>query len=874
MTNTQAKGYNGNVNLKKARQQVGWTADMLQEYLKCKDDPIYFAEKYIQIVHVDRGLIPIVLYDYQKEIIEKLTHNRRVTVVTSRQAGKALDLDTDIPTTTGWKKMKDIQPGDKVFDMDGNPCNVTFKSGIHYKPTYKVTFSDGTSAVACKDHLWYVGDNKKPSAGLHEVDTKTLYHTGLKLYNSKIENRFYIPVGNAIQYKDKDLSIDPYVLGLWLGDGIAQAGKIVMLEEDFNAIKHLIPYDYKINRYDKRNQNILYVKIDGLHTKLRELNLLNNKHIPEVYLQASVEQRLSLLRGMMDTDGHPQTTLCEFTQSIKHVNLLTQMKELITSLGYKYSTYQYLDTLHPSETIRFSTHDVKVFSLPRKANKQKLTTHTKNRKRFIVSIDQIETKPTACITVDSPTRTYRCTRDYIVTHNTTTAAAVILHYILFNKHKRVALLANKGDAAREILDRIKLSFESLPDWLQQGVVEWNKGSIELENGSIVIAAATSSSAIRGKSINLLYIDEAAFVEGWDEFFASVFPTISSGDTTKILFTSTPNGLNHFYKTCMGAKEGTNGYEYVEVPWQKVPGRDEAWRKETLAAMDFDHEKFAQEFQCAWIGSSGTLISGAVLKTLVSANPIVSRDGLSVYKEKEGNHQYVLVADVSRGKGLDYSAFQVIDVTQMPYVQVCTYKNNMVTPLDYAGTIFQTAKAYNNASILVEINDTGGQVADSLFYDYEYEGIIYTENAGARGKRISAGFTKGGGSTDRGVRTTKTVKAIGCSMLKLLVEQRQLIINDHNTIFEMSRFSKKGTSYEAEPGCNDDLVMGLVLFGWMSDQQYFRDLTDINTLMKLRDKTDEELENDLVPFGFIDTGHDEHEDVIDLTVTPSREFQFF
>ena len=456
---------------------------------------------------------------------------------------------------------------------------------------------------------------------------------------------------------------------------------------------------------------------------------------------------------------------------------------------------------------------------------------------------------------------------------TTTAAAVILHYILFNDHKLVGLLANKGDAAREILDRIKIAYEALPEWLQQGVVEWNKGSIELENGCKVLAAATSSSAIRGKSVSLLYIDEAAFVENWDEFFASVYPTISSGNTTKMLFTSTPNGLNHFYKTCMGAKEGTNGYQYIEVPWQRVPGRDEKWRKDTLAAMDFDMEKFAQEFECAWLGSSGTLISGAVLKTLVSQNPLMARDGLTVYENKVGNHTYVLVADVSRGKGLDYSAFSVIDVTTMPYKQVCTFRNNMITPLDYAEIIYRTAKGYNNASVLVEINDTGGQVADSLFYDFEYEGIIYTENAGARGKRISAGFSKGG--ADRGIRTTKTVKGIGCSMLKLLVEQRQLIINDHNTIHELSRFSKKGASYEAESGANDDLVMGLVLFSWMTDQQYFKELTDINTLMKLRDKTEEEIEQDLMPFGFMDDGQpDDLESVIDLTLTPRREFQFF
>ena len=452
---------------------------------------------------------------------------------------------------------------------------------------------------------------------------------------------------------------------------------------------------------------------------------------------------------------------------------------------------------------------------------------------------------------------------------TTTAAAIILHYVLFNSHKRVALLANKGDAAREILDRIKISYESLPDWLQQGVVEWNKGNIVLENGSIIIAAATSSSAIRGKSVNFLYIDEAAFVENWDEFFASVYPTISSGNTTKMLFTSTPKGLNHFYKTCMGAKEGTNGYEYVEVPWQKVPGRDEAWRQRTLAAMDFDYEKFAQEFECSWIGSSGTLIAGATLKTLVNKQPLHSSDGLTQYVLPEKDRQYVMTVDVSRGKGLDYSAFQVIDITAMPYNQVCVYKNNMVTPMDYSSVIHRISKVYNDATVLVEINDIGGQVADSLYSDYECENLIYTENGGARGKRISAGFSK---TSDRGVRTTKSVKAVGCSMLKLLVEQRQLIINDHDTINELSKFSKKASSYEAESGANDDLVMCLVLFAWMSDQQYFKELTNINTLQFLRDKTEEDMENYFLCFGFADNGNTDDNSIIDLTETPSSEFR--
>lgn len=466
---------------------------------------------------------------------------------------------------------------------------------------------------------------------------------------------------------------------------------------------------------------------------------------------------------------------------------------------------------------------------------------------------------------------------------TTTAACIILHYILFNDHKTVALLANKGDAAREILDRVKAAYEALPDWLQQGVEEWNKGNISLENGCKVIAAATSSSAIRGKSISLLYIDEAAFVEGWDEFFASVFPTISSGETTKILFTSTPNGLNHFYKTCEGAmapkdSKEYNGYEFVRVPWQQVPGRDEKWQQETLAAMDFDLQKFSQEFECEFLGSSGTLISGAVLKSLVSRTPLYDRDGLTIYEEPAKGNQYSIVADVSRGKGLDYSACQVIDITKMPYRQVAAYRNNMVTPQDYSGTLHLLAKKYNEAAILVEINDSGQQIADSLHFDYEYDNLIYTENAGARGKRISAGFAKRGKfGVDRGVRTTKTVKSIGCSMIKLMIESRQLIINDHQTIYELSRFSRKANSYEAEPGCHDDLVMGLVLFGWMSDQQYFKDLTNINTLNVLREKTDEDLENELDSF-FMDDGHSiDHEeipDVIDLTENPLREYQFF
>jgi len=448
----------------------------------------------------------------------------------------------------------------------------------------------------------------------------------------------------------------------------------------------------------------------------------------------------------------------------------------------------------------------------------------------------------------------------------TTTCAFILWYIIFNPEKTVALLANKGDTAREILGRVQLAYQHLPKWLQQGVKEWNKGSFELENNSRVIAAATSSDAIRGYSINMLFIDEAAFIDNWDDFFTSVYPTISSGTESKIVLVSTPNGLNHFYSIWINAVEQRSQYKALKVLWQNVPGRDAQWQQDTLAAMNFDLEKFDQEYNCEFLGSSGTLIAGWKLKELIHKSPIVERDGLVQYAAPEKDHIYIMVCDVSRGKGLDYSAFQVIDVTKMPYNQICIYRNNAVSPVDYADIIHRTAKAYNNASVLVEINDIGEQVSHSLHYDFGYENVLFTENAGRSGKRITGGF--GGHNIDKGIRTTKVVKSIGCSIMKLLIEQNQFIINDFHTINELSTFSKKGNSYEAESGKHDDLVMCLVLFAWLSEQQYFKDYTNINTLMSLREKTEEDMEQDMAPFGFIDDGREEYDEGIEQFVPDS------
>ncbi len=433
---------------------------------------------------------------------------------------------------------------------------------------------------------------------------------------------------------------------------------------------------------------------------------------------------------------------------------------------------------------------------------------------------------------------------------TTAMTGYLLWYVLFHKHKDVAILANKGKTAMEILSRIQKSYTYLPTWIQQGVETWNKGSFILENGSRIIADTTASDALRGYAFSVIVIDEAAHIDNWDDFYTSVYPVISSGQQSKLVLISTPFGLNHFYQFYSLAKQGKNDFSIIEVPWQRVPNRDQTWRDKTLAAMNYNVEKFEQEFSNEWLGSSGTLISGACLKMMQSdiEVPIQGGNGLCIYRAPEPEHSYVITVDVSRGKGLDFSAFQLIDVTRFPYEQVATYRSNQVTIQDYSDFINVMGRHYHNAMVLVEINDIGEQVSSCLF-DLEYEHVLCTEAAG-KGKRLTTWVKPGG---DLGIRTTKTVKNIGCSMLKLLLEQNGLKLHDANTIGELSTFSKKNQSYEAEEGCHDDLVMGLVLFGWMTTQDLFKGFTDFNAVQSLRDMTADQIENQMILFGWVNPG---------------------
>jgi len=573
----------------------------------------------------------------------------------------------------------------------------------------------------------------------------------------------------------------------------------------------------------------------------------------------------------------------------------------------------------------------------------------------------------------------------------TTTVSYLLHYALFNPNSNIAILANKSSTARDILGRVQLAYENLPKWMQQGVINWNKGNIELENKSVIVAAATSSSAIRGGSYNIIFLDEFAFVPAniAEQFFSAVYPTISAGTQTKMIIVSTPYGMNQFYKLWTDAENKRNDYVPIEVHWSEVPGRDEAWKEATIR--NTSAEQFQQEFECVdgntivetedgkikiedlykkllkkrvgqmfrtntdnikilstsgfsnfngiqkvkrnlyqhiifddkseiktsinhpfgkdkilarnvkvgdylsskkvlynelvnekiflydpinvekenlyitngvvshnceFLGSVNTLINPSKIKTLAYMNPIQSNAGLDVYEDPIKGNTYVCTVDVARGVSKDYSAFLILDVTQMPFKIVAKFRNNEIRPLLFPHTIDQVCKAFNHAHVLVETNDLGQQIAEALQFELEYDNLLMTTQRGRAGQILGAGFS--GRGSGFGVKMTKQIKKIGCANIKTLIESDKVIIQDFNIIEEMSTFIRKGQSWQADDGANDDLMMCLVIFGWLSNQPFFKELTDTNARQMLYEEQQHLIEQDMAPFGFVDDGTPDHE----------------
>jgi hypothetical protein len=329
----------------------------------------------------------------------------------------------------------------------------------------------------------------------------------------------------------------------------------------------------------------------------------------------------------------------------------------------------------------------------------------------------------------------------------------------------------------------------------------------------------------------------------------VYPTISSGKKTKVMIVSTPHGMNMFYKLWTDAENQRNTYIPIEVHWSEIPGRDEEWKEETIKNTSVS--QFNTEFECEFLGSIDTLISSQKLKIMAYINPIQSNAGLDVYEKPQAGHTYVLTADVSRGTKNDYSAFIVFDVSQMPYRIVAKYRDNEIKPLLFPTKIHDIARAYNQAFVLIEVNDIGEQVASTMQFDLEYDNLIMASMRGRAGQILGGGFS--GGRAQLGVRTTKAVKRIGCSNLKQLIEDNKLIIEDLDIISELSTFIVKGQSFEADEGCTDDLVACLFIFAWTSDQTYFKELTDMDVRQTMMREQQDALEQDMAPFGFVVTG---------------------
>jgi hypothetical protein len=440
------------------------------------------------------------------------------------------------------------------------------------------------------------------------------------------------------------------------------------------------------------------------------------------------------------------------------------------------------------------------------------------------------------------------------TGKSTTCVSYLLHYAIFNDNVNIAILANKASTARDLLGRLQLAYENLPKWMQQGIIAWNKGSLELENGSKISANSTSSSAVRGGSYNVIFLDEFAFIPNHiaDDFFASVYPTISSGSSTKVIIVSTPRGMNHFFRMWHDAERDKNEYVPTDVHWSEVPGRDDKWKEQTIA--NTSEAQFRVEFECEFLGSTNTLINASKLKNLVYEQPIKRNAGLDIYENAKPENNYLITVDVARGLGNDYSAFIVFDITAFPYKVVAKYRNNEIKPMLFPNIIREVGKAYNDAWLLIEVNDIGDQVANILHYDLEYENLLMASMRGRAGQIVGTGFS--GKKSQLGVRMTAAVKKLGCSNLKTFLEDDKLLTVDYEIINELTTFSQKHNSFEAEEGCNDDLAMCLVIFAWLVAQDYFKEMTDNDIRKRIYEEQRNQIEQDMAPFGFISDGLDE------------------
>lgn len=861
-TNELSTGYLGNNKLKKDGIISPWTDDQLKELRKCARDPIYFAKKYVHIfVASERKFLPFAMRPYQEKMLKAFMANRETVCKLPRQSGKALSTQTLIPTPDGFKKMGDICVGDKVFGRNGEIVTVTVVSPIMYAHTcYDVVFNDGSIITADADHIWRVHD-RWSNKSERDMTTQEMLDSGV-LIGNKNESRFKIRNARAVPHSKKDVTLDPYLFGYWLGDGTSATGTITHHEVDSFFIGEFEKFGYRTRTTeDKRRPHIKRTRIYGLTRVLKNLGALDNKHIPDVFKYSDIDDRFALLQGIMDTDGTVKKNSSYFEITMKEGRLIDDIQELIQSLGIivKKNTRIIRGRNYTRLLFGYNYTDndkQPPFRLKRKIDCVVQSYRPEFDYRFIKEIRIVNSIPVKCIGVSGDDHMYLAGNNYIPTHNTTVAVAFFLWCTIFQGAFKIAILANKHPLARDILKRYQEAYERLPKWMQQGVKVWNKGDIELENGAKIKTGATTSSSIRGETFNLVFLDEFAHIssELAAEFFQSVHPTITEDKDAKMIVVSTPKGMNHFHKMWVDSVNGKSSLTPVEILWNEVPGRNEAFRKKIIDSYGEDY--FEQEYACEFIGGSNTLISASKLKTLVWIESIKSQieiEGLKLYFEPIKNRTYTVTCDTSRGLGNDYSAFIVVDITEYPHKVVATYRNNKISAFYFPAVIATIARMYNDAYILVETNDLGESVINTLYHDLEYENLFTTKTKERRGTTLAASF---GPLYRLGVKTSKTVKAVGCTNLKTLIETDKFQINDHTIFQELNNFVSNGVSYAAVDGEHDDLAMCCVLHAWMVTQEFFKAITDSDLRKKIQED-ESAIYSDALPFGFITTGEEEY-----------------
>jgi len=935
MATKKKSSYLGNPHLKKVGVPVSLTEQDVREYIKCRDDPVYFAQNYVKIITLDRGFVPIDLYPFQKEAIENIHNNRFVIVKAGRQVGKCFFINTIV-------KIRNTKSGEifettigefyeyisRVSDLQEEYESAPFSHKKYTQDDYLGIYSDVSQhslgfGISNKQSVKESSRRKEPRISawreilsffrkicqgwearknIQERDGKKKekwkLHDNARLLAE--ENKWQSGISQQTSFKKTiDIFFGEVCARAWRGNGKGNldrtTSKVVKKFQETKLFKNFakiiqsnyeklffgnslfcnlgasryapvqeqgISFEIEQRKYgdarfyrfgEKENNRIrwgLLAQWSSSEQKERR-SKTKNDHERQFFNTKSERTRLQQRSPISNSSMSELSDRVE-RKFVRSINVsdwevssdsgwvpITHIHKTIKYKEWVVKTISGKKLICADDHIVFDAYGNQTFIKNLKPNSTKIL--TENGPETVISVYETDKESNMFdLTVNS--NDHRLYTNGILSHNTTTVVAYLLWYVLFNEDKFVAILANKAKTSREILGRIQLAYEALPLWLQQGVKEWNKGSIELENNCRILADSTSSSAARGYTISFLYLDEFAFVPNnvAEEFFTSVYPTITSGTQSKILISSTPNGMNHFYKMWKEAEDKINGFRTIEANWRQVPGRTEQWALEQKKVLG--EQKYLQEMETSFLGSAGTLISAAALKNLTFDRPIRKMlDGLEIYEEPIEGHFYVTVVDASRGQGLDYSAFVTFDTSIEPFKIVAKYRNNTISPMLFPNVIVQSAKYYNDAYLVIENNDVGAQVADITFSDLEYDNMFHGEESNGR-FNLTQGRAK-----QLGVKTTKRVKRQGCNALKEVIENGRLNVQDFNIIEELSTFIlKKDGTYAAEEGSHDDLAMCLVLFAWLTSQAYFKDLTNFDIRKKLYEEKMRQIDDELPP----------------------------